>query len=102
MAAAARTLFNTNAGQAYVVLVVPFDPYPACEKVSDITDVWDHPLLHDKWRDVLVDVNLLTPVSRIIVSGAHAPIHVQPIWGHGVVCRGGGNVRGGALALTYS
>ena len=77
VAAAARKLFNSQAGQAHLVLAVPFDPYPAFEKVSDITDVWDHPLLHDKWRDVLVDVHFLIPPSRIIVSGSFAPIHAQ-------------------------
>ena len=77
VAAAARNLFATRAGQAPLVLVVPFDPYPAFEKVSDITDIWDHPLLHDKWQDLLVDANFLIPPSRIVVSGTVAPIHAH-------------------------
>ena len=77
VAAVARKLFNSHAGQAHLILAVPFDPYPAFDSVSDITDVWDHPLLHDKWKDVLIDVNFLIPPSRIVVSGAFAPIHAQ-------------------------
>ena len=77
VAAAARNLFNSRAGQGLLVLAVPLDPYPACEKASDITDVWDHPLLQEKWRDILTDVNFLIPSSRIIVSGAVAPIHAH-------------------------
>ena len=77
VAAAVRNLHNTRAGQAQLILAVPFDPYPACDKVTDITDVWDHPLLHAKWRDVVVDVSLLTPPTRIVVSGMHAPIHAH-------------------------
>ena len=52
-------------------------PYPACDHVSNITDIWDHQLMQEKWQDILVEVNLLTPPSRIIVSGAHAPIHAH-------------------------
>ena len=77
VAAAVRKLHNTRAGQAQLILAIPFDPYPACDKITDITDVWDHPLLHTKWRDVVVDVSLLTPPTRIVVSGIHAPIHAH-------------------------
>ena len=77
VAAVARKIFNSQASQAHLTLVVPFDPYPAFEKVADITDIWDHPLLHDKWRDILFDVNFLIPPSRIVVSGSSAPIHAQ-------------------------
>ena len=75
VAAAVRNIHNTKAGQTQLTLAVPFDPYPACD--TDITDVWDHPLLHTKWRDVVVDVSLLTPPTRIVVSGMHAPIHAH-------------------------
>ena len=75
VAAAVRKLIASTPTQAALVLVVPFDPYPACEHVSNLTDVWDHPLLHEKWNDVLVDINLIIPPTRIIVSGTHAPIH---------------------------
>ena len=77
VAAAVRNIHNTRPGQGLLTLAVPFDPYPACDKVTDITDVWDHPLLHTKWRDVVVDVSLLTPPTRIVVSGMHAPIHAH-------------------------
>lgn len=53
VAACARKLQNTKAVHAPLVLATPFDPYPACQKVSDITDVWDHPLLHTKWKDII-------------------------------------------------
>ena len=72
-----RTLLNKGMSQAPLILATPFDPYPACQKVSDITDVWDHPLLHTKWKDIVADTTLLTPPTRIVVSGTHAPIHAQ-------------------------
>ena len=77
VAAAVRKIQNDRAGQASLTLAVPFDPYPGCEKVSDITDVWDHPLLHTKWKDIVADIALLIPPTRIIVAGTHAPIHAQ-------------------------
>ena len=77
VAAAVRSIHNSRAGHAPLILAIPLDPYPACEKVSDITDVWDHPLLHAKWKDIVVDVTLLIPPTRIVVSGTHAPIHAQ-------------------------
>lgn len=48
-----------------------------CEKVTDITDVWGHPLFHAKWRDAVADLALLVPPTRIVVSGMRAPIHAQ-------------------------
>ena len=51
VAACARKLHGTKAVHAPLVLATTFDPYPACQKVSDITDVWDHPLLHAKWKE---------------------------------------------------
>ena len=75
VAAAMRKLVACIPAQAPLVLVVPFDPYPACEHVTNFTDVWDHPLMHEKWQDVLMDINLIIPPTRIIVSGTHAPIH---------------------------
>ena len=77
VAACVRKLHNTRAIQAPLILATPFDPFPACQKVSDITDVWDHPLLHTKWKDVVVDTTLLTPPTRIVVSGIYAPMHTQ-------------------------
>ena len=77
VAAAVRNIHNTRTGQAQLTLAVPFDPYSACDKATDITDVWDHPLLHTKWKDVVVDITLLTPPTRIVVSGLHAPIHAH-------------------------
>ena len=60
-----------------MALAVPFDPYPVCEKASDITDVGEHPFLQGKWRDILVDVSFLIPPSRIIVSGSFVLIHAH-------------------------
>ena len=77
VAAAVRNLHSKSSGVPELVLAVPFDPYPACEDVSNITDVWDHPIMHEKWQDVLVEVNLLTPPTRLVVAGQHAPIHAQ-------------------------
>ena len=77
VAAAARKLNYSNERQALLILAVPFDPYPACKQVTDITDVWGHPLLQPKWQDVVVDVNLLIPPTRIITAGSHAPIHTN-------------------------
>ena len=77
VAAAVRKIHHTTAGQAQLTLAVPFDPYPACDSITDITDIWDHPLLHTKWQDVVTNVTLLTPPTRIVVSGAHAPIHTM-------------------------
>ena len=48
VAAAVRKLQQSTPNQARITLAVPFDPYPACIKTSDITDIWDHPLLHTK------------------------------------------------------
>ena len=77
VAAAVRKLQQSTPNQAHITLVVPFDPYPACMKTTDVTDIWDHPLLHAKWQDIVTDVTLLTPPTRIVVSGKHAPIHTQ-------------------------
>ena len=72
-----RTILNKGVTRAPLILATPFDPYPACQRISDITDVWDHQLLHTKWKDVVAETTLLTPPTRIVVSGTHAPIHTQ-------------------------
>ena len=77
VATCVRTLLNKGSILAPLILAIPFDPYPACQEFSDITDIWDHPLLHTKWKDVVADTTLLAPPTRIVVSGTHAPIHAQ-------------------------
>ena len=72
-----RNLHTKGVPHAHLTLAIPFDPYPACQKVSDITDIWDHPLLQTKWKDIVVDTTLLTPPTRIVVAGTHAPIHAH-------------------------
>ena len=44
---------------------------------ADILDVWTHPLLSEKWKDVVASVQFLTPPAPIIIAGQSAPIHVQ-------------------------
>ena len=51
------------------------DPYPGCDKVSGITDLWSHSLLHSKLQDALTNINFVMPPSRMVFSGHHSPIH---------------------------
>lgn len=75
VASAMQSLAGRNGRTPKLVLAVPIDPYPGCEKVSDVLDLWRHPLLATRWRGIVQAVTILTPPSRMILSGQHAPMH---------------------------
>ena len=50
---------------------------PGCQSAEQVMDIWTHPLLSDRWGDVLQEVKLLTSPAMMIISGASGPIHTQ-------------------------
>jgi hypothetical protein len=58
-------------------LLVPFIGLPGMRSAADIMDVWSHPLLQDKWKDLVSSVRFLMPPATLIMSGASAPLHAQ-------------------------
>ena len=60
-----------------ISLLVPFVGLPHMRSAADIMDVWTHPLLHEKWKDVVSEVQFLATPAPIIMSGETAPLHAQ-------------------------
>ncbi len=77
VAASFREVRARGLGPAALSMVVPFDHIPSCSTVTHITDVWSHPLLTPKAKDIVASVSIIDPPQRMIVSGPHAPHHTQ-------------------------
>ncbi|CAK0839973.1 unnamed protein product, partial [Prorocentrum cordatum] len=50
---------------------------PGCQTASQVDDLWDRPLLHPKWRDVVKEIRYLTPPVSMVITSRTAPVHQQ-------------------------
>ena len=56
-----------------IVLLIPHDVYPDCDSPAHILDLWWHPLLGDKYNDVVKEVTFLRQPSCCVFSGEASP-----------------------------
>ena len=75
VATAMKNLAGRNVRAPRLLLVMPIDPYPGCEQVSDVLDIWGHPLMGKRWHGIVQSITVLAQPTRIIVPGLHAPMH---------------------------
>mgnify|MGYP000285063461 CR=1 FL=1 len=55
-------------------LIVALDTLPGCSTTDAITDLWSHPLLQDKWKSVVTQVQFTSQALEIIQAGPTAPL----------------------------
>ncbi len=77
IAAAWRAMQAKGINLTSLSLLVPFSPTPGFTQIDHITDTWTHPLLMDKWADILASCVILSPPGAMITSGKEAPLHCQ-------------------------
>ena len=56
-------------------LLVPHEPYPGCDSATLILDLWWSPLLSDKWKCLLRNIEFFRQPSRCIFTGNLGPLH---------------------------
>jgi len=61
--------------RANVTLIIPLLPRPGCHKVGQFLDTWSHELLQGKWAPIIKETRFSSEPMKIVVSGAHAPMH---------------------------
>ena len=66
-----------NRGPGQLSLMTTFDAYPGCTTAEHILDIWQYPLMGNKWRDLVTTTSLVHPPALVIVSGQNAPMHVR-------------------------
>jgi hypothetical protein len=59
------------------MLIATLDPIPDCTDANKIMDIWSHPFLQEKHKDVICNVHFSTPAHKVIQSGPLAPVHVH-------------------------
>ena len=77
LAAAYREALAKGQGPQSLTLLFPMDHYPGCTDPAFITDIWGHPLLGNKFADLVQDTRFLQPPMRMIVPGRHTPVHAN-------------------------
>jgi hypothetical protein len=56
-------------------LLIPHDVYPGCETEALIRDLWWHPLLGDKWRSIVSQVEFFRQPTRCVFTGSVNPLY---------------------------
>lgn len=77
VAAAWRKTTETRRCLQALMLVVMIDIPAGCESVGNVLDLWNHPLLKPKCKDIVSGVQVLTPQMQMVITGYHGPIHTQ-------------------------
>ena len=58
-----------------LVLLVPHDPYPECDSPAQVLDLWWHPILGDRYSDVVKEVTFLRQPCCNVFSGIASPTY---------------------------
>jgi len=56
-------------------MVVPFIPLPGCRSAESILDLWAHPLLHNKYDNMVKEVCFIREASRCVFTRDNTPMH---------------------------
>ncbi len=56
-------------------LVVPFEAPLTCTSRDEITDLWSHQLLGDKWANIIQERIIFEEPGEIIASGCNGPVN---------------------------
>ena len=57
-----------------ITLVLPFTSPPSADSFEDITDLYHHPLLGDKWSQVICDRTILRQPGSYTFTGQYGPV----------------------------
>ena len=49
------------------------DEIPHCNDANKLLDLWSHPLLNPKLKDIVTNIHIATPALPITASGKHSP-----------------------------
>ena len=60
-----------------IVLLTQTDVWAPCRQPAHILDIYEHPLLDRKWKDVLKGVAFLSPAADIVTEGRRGPLHTS-------------------------
>ena len=77
LAACYRELLAKSQGPSSLTLIFAMDLYPGCTLPQHITDIWSHPLLGNKWADIVSNTTFLQPPTLMIMAGKNSPIHAR-------------------------
>ena len=82
LASAFRALAVSSERDLTLHLVVPHDPYPGCDQLESILDLWWHGLLADKWRSMVKSIEFFRQPARCVFSGRTRPqrLEASPRW----------------------
>ena len=75
LATSYRELRSNNQGPSSLSLLFKIDHYPGCTEPNHLTDIWSHPILDNKWSDIVQQVTYLQPPMMMITAGKNSPIH---------------------------
>jgi hypothetical protein len=70
-----RKMAVSNLTGRTLYLLIPHDHFPGCDSASSILDLWRHPVLGEKWQNLVKGVEFFNPPSRQVFSGAVGPIY---------------------------
>jgi hypothetical protein len=54
-------------------LLVPLDSIPGSSTATDLLDLWNHPLLGDKWHAIVRNIQFTSQAMEVVLSGRVAP-----------------------------
>jgi hypothetical protein len=77
LASAYREARLKGIGPEYLILLAPIDPIPGCDDTTKILDIWKHPLLNNKLKDIISNIHFSTPAHTIYTSGKTSPQQTQ-------------------------
>ncbi len=73
--AAVKEVTVTTEYQVQVRLLIPHDQYPGCRTPESLLDLWKHPAINQKWKDITKEIVFLQQPSRCVFSGNFNPLH---------------------------
>jgi hypothetical protein len=66
---------TTTHTETHLVLLIPHDHFPGCTSTVSIQDLWWHPLLGDKWKRIVRQIEFLKQPACCVFSGASGPTY---------------------------
>jgi len=72
---ALRRIYTNKGICVQLTMLVPYMPLPGCESSETIMDLWTHPLLHNKNKDMVSNVTFIREASRCVFTRDSTPVH---------------------------
>ncbi len=77
VAAAWRKTMSIRPHLRKLSLLLPLNIPPGCRSAAHVGDIWNHPILKNKFQDVVSEVLYMTPQAQFITTGVNGPLHQQ-------------------------